>query len=152
MEHICHFPRSFCCISFDCMSEGIHTCGSCQSLWHGGHHFRINNCDDWHVMWVNAYKFTFSFYICDNIINSYLCCCTCCCRNCNDRYTRFPGRSCTFQTSYVFEFRVCNNNTDCFGSVHRRTTADCDQIIRFRILKCLNTVLYVLDCRVRFDV
>ena len=134
------------------MCQSVHTCRSCQSFWHGGHHFRINDCNDRHVMWVNTYEFTFSFYISDNVVDCYLCCCTCCCRNCNDRYTRFLSRSCTFQASYVFKFRVCNDDTDCFGSIHRRTTTDRNQIICTGILECLNTVLYVLNCWIGFDV
>ncbi len=39
-------------------------------------------------MRVNAYEFTFSFYIGDNIVDRNLCSSTGCCRNGDDRYTR----------------------------------------------------------------
>ena len=152
MEHICHFPCSFCSISFNCMSQGIHTCRSSQSLRHRRHHFRIYNCDDRHVMRVNTYKFTFLFYICNNVVNCYFCCCTCCCRNCNDRHTRFLCRCCTFQTSYIFKFRICDDDTDCFRGVHRRTTTNCDNIICSGFLERFYTMLYILDRWICFDI
>ena len=31
---------------------------------------------------------------------------------------------------YIFKFRVCDDDTDCFGSIHRRTTTDCNDVIR----------------------
>ena len=152
MEHICHFPCSFCGVTFDCMSQCIHTGRSSQSFRHRGHHFRINNCDDRHIMWINTHEFTFLFYICDNVVDSNLCCGTCCCRNCDDRYTRILCRRGTFQASYIFKLRVCDDDTDCFCSIHRGTTTDCNDIICTGILECSHTILYILDSWVRFDV
>ena len=152
MEHICHFPCSFCGISFDCMCQCIHTCRSGQALRHRRHHFRINNCDDRHIMWVNTYEFTFLFNISNNVVNSNFCSGSCCCRNCNDRYARFLCRCSAFQTSYIFKFRIRNDNSNCFCSIHRRTATDCNDIICTGFFKCGHTILYVLDCRVCLNI
>ena len=152
MEHICHFPSSFCCISFNCMCQGIHTCGSCKSLWHRGHHIRVNNCDNRHVMWVNTNEFSLSFNICDNVVDCNLSSCSGCCWNCDDRNTRFCCRCNTFKASYIFKFRVCDDDTDCFGSIHRRTTTDCNDVICISFLECFYSVLYIFDCWVCFDI
>ena len=152
MEHICHLPCSLCCISFDCMCKSIHTCGSCQSFWHRGHHIWVYNCDDRHIMWVNTDKFSLLLYICNNVVDRNLCCCTCCCRNCNDRYTRFLSWRNTFQTSYILEFRISNNDTDCFCCIHGRSSTDCYNVISLSALECCNTILYVLNRRIGFDV
>ena len=34
MEHISHFPSTFCCISFNGMCQSIHTGRSSKSFWH----------------------------------------------------------------------------------------------------------------------
>ena len=152
MEHICHFPCCFCCVSFNCMCQCIHTCRSCQSLWHRRHHVWVYNCDDWHIVWVNTHKFSFLFYICDNIVDCYLCCCSCCCWNCDDWYTRFLCRCNTFQTSNIFKFRVCNDDTDCFCCIHRRTATNSNNVISSCFLKCFYSMLYIFDCWVGFDI
>ena len=46
MEHICHLPGSFCCVSLDSMCKSIHSSCCCKALWHCCHHIRINNCDN----------------------------------------------------------------------------------------------------------
>ena len=89
MEHIGHFPGSLCCIAFDGMGQGIHTCRSGKSLRHGGHHIRVNDRNDRHVMRVNAYKFTLSLDIGDNIVDRNFSSSTGCCWNGDDRNTRF---------------------------------------------------------------
>ena len=152
MEHIGHFPCSFCSISFDCMCQGIHTGRSSQSFRHGGHHFRIDHCDDRHIVRVYADKLTFTLYIGDNIVDRNFCCCSGCGWYRNDRYTWVFGRCSSFQTSDIFKFRIGNDDTDCFCSIHGRTAADGDDIICFGIFKCLNTMFYIVDGRVRLDI
>ena len=152
MEHICHFPCSFCRISLNCMCQCIHTGRCSQSFWHGRHHFRIDNRNDRHIMRIYAYKFTFSLYVCDNVIDRNLRRCTCCRRNCDDRYTRVLCRCHTFETSHILKFRICDNNADRFGSIHRRTASNCDQIICAGIFKRLNTMLYIFDGRIWFNI
>ena len=134
------------------MCQGIHTCRSCQSLWHRRHHLRIYDCDNRHVVRIYTDEFSLLLDISDNIVDRYLCCCSCCCRHCNDRNTWILGWCCSFQTSYIFEFRIGNDDTDCFGCIHRRSSADCDNIISSRFLKCLNSVLYILNRRIWFNV
>ena len=152
MEHICHFPCSLSCISLDCMCQGIHTGGSCQSFWHGGHHIRINDCNHRHVVRINTDKFSLSLHIRDNVVDCNFCCCTSGCRYCNDRYTWFFRRSNAFKTSDILKFRVRDNDSDRFGSIHGRAASDRDQIISTCFLKCLYTMLYVLDRRICFDI
>ena len=152
MEHICHFPCSLSCISLDCMCQGIHTGGSCQSFWHGGHHIRINDRDHRHVVRINTDKFSLSLHIRDNVVDCNFCCCTSGCRYCNDRYAWFFRGCNSLKTSDILKFRIGNNDSDRFWGIHRRSSTDCDQVISFRFLKCLNAVLYILDRRVCFDI
>ena len=152
MEHIGHFPGSLCCIAFDGMGQGIHTCRSGKSLRHGGHHIRVNDRNDRHVMRVNAYKFTFSLDIGDNIVDRNLGSSTGCCRNGDDRNTRFFRRCNTLKTSYILKFRVCDDDADRFGGIHGGAAADGDQVVSAGCLKGFNTVLDILDRRVCFNI
>lgn len=61
-------------------------------FWHGGHHLRVNNCDDRHVMRIYTYEFSLSLNICDNVVDGNLSCSTCCSWNCNNRNARILGR------------------------------------------------------------
>ena len=152
MEHIGHFPCSFCGVALDSVGQSVHTGGSGQSFRHGGHHLRINNCDDRHVVRVNAYEFTFSLYVGDNVVDGNLCSSTCCGRNSDDRYAGILGRCSALKASDILELRVCDDDTDGFGSIHGRTAADCDQIISAGCLESFYAVFYVFDGRVWFDV
>ena len=152
MEHISHLPGCLCCISFDCVSQGIHSGRCCQSFWHRRHHFRVNHCDYRHIMWIYTYKFSLFLYVCNNVIDRYFCCCTGCCWNCNNRNARVLCRCNTFQTSYIFKFRICNNDTNCLGCIHGWSSTDCNNIICFCIFKCLNAMLHILDGRVCFNI
>ena len=134
------------------MGQSIHTGGSGQSFWHGGHHFRVNNCDDRHVVWVNTYEFTFSFHIGNNIVDGYFRSSSGCGRYGDDRYARLFGRSHALKASHIFKFRVCDDDADGFGSIHGGTTADSNQIISTGILEGLYAVLYIFDGWIRFDV
>ena len=103
-------------------------------------------------MWIYADKFSLSLNICNNIVDGNFCCCTCCCWYCDDRYTRFLCRSNAFETSYIFKLRICNDNSDCFGSIHGRSSANCDKIICTGFFECLYTMLYVFNGWVCFDI
>lgn len=89
VEHICHFPGCFCSVSFDGVCQGIHTGRSSKSLWHGRHHLRIYDCDNWHIVWVNTYKFTLLFHIGNDVVDGNFCRSTSGGRNSDDRYTWF---------------------------------------------------------------
>ena len=93
MEHVCHFPCSFCDVSFDSMCQSIHTCWCCKTIWHTAHHIRVNDSYYWNIFRVYTNKFTLFFIIFDNVVDCYLCCCSCCCRYGNDRYSWFCCRS-----------------------------------------------------------
>ena len=103
-------------------------------------------------MWVNTYEFTFSFHVGNDIVDGYFRSSSGCGRYSDDRYARFLGRSHTLEASDIFKFRVCDDDTDGFGSIHGRTSADSDQIISTGILEGLYAVLYIFDGWIRFDV
>ena len=103
-------------------------------------------------MRIHTDQFSFSFHICDHIVDGNFCSCSCSCRNGNDWNTGFCCRRHTLQTSYVFKFRICNDNTDCLCGIHRRTAANCNNVICFGSFECGNTILYIFDGRVCFDV
>ena len=103
-------------------------------------------------MWVNAYEFSLFLNICDNVVDGYLSSGSCSGRYCDDRNARLLGWSNTLKTSYILELRVCDNDTDCLGSIHRRSTTDCDNVISAGILECLHTMLYILNGWVCFNI
>ena len=152
MEHVSHFPCSFCGVAFDCVSQSVHTGGSGQAFRHGGHHIRVNNCDDRHIVRVNAYEFTFSLYVGDNVVDGNLCSSTGCSRNGDDRYTRIFGRCGALKASDILKLRVCDDDTDGFRGIHRRTAADGDQIVSAGCLESFYAVFYVFDGRVWLDI
>ena len=80
-------------------------------------------------MRVNAYKFTLSFDIGDNIVDRNLGSSTGCCRNGDDRNTRFFRRCNTLKTSYILKLRVCDDDADRFGGIHGGAAADGDQVV-----------------------
>ena len=152
VEHICHFPGCFCSVSFDGVCQGIHTGRSSKSLWHGRHHLRIYDCDNWHIVWVNTYKFTLLFHIGNDVVDGNFCRSTSSGRNSDDRYTWFFGRSYALKAAHIFKFRIGNDDTDGFGSIHGRATADCNEVVGTGILECLYTVLDILDGWIWFDI
>ena len=152
MEHIGHFPSSFCGVSLNSMSQSIHTGSSSQTFWHGGHHVRVNDSNNRHIMWVNTDKFSLSFHIGDNVVDGYFSCGTCCGRNSDNWNTWFFGWSNTFQASDILKFRICNDDADCFCCVHRRTAANRYDIISAGSFECSNTVLYIFNSWICFDV
>ena len=152
MEHIRQLPSTCSDVTLNCMSKCIHTSCSCQSLWHTGHHLRIYKCNNRDILRVYAYHLTILLNISDNVVDSNLCCSTSCCRNCKNRNRLILCRCNTLKASDIFKLWVCNYNTDTLCSIHRRTTTDCDQVISTRLLECLNTSLYILDCWVWLNV
>ena len=145
MEHIGQFPCSYCNISFNRMCQCIHSCCSRQALWHRRHHIRINKCNNRNIMRVYTNHFTIFRRIGNYIVNRNLGSRSRCRRYCENRYTLIPCIDCTFKTYHIFMLRVINNNSNCFCCIHRRTTAYRNQIIRFCILECLHTSLYILN-------
>ena len=103
-------------------------------------------------MCIYTNEFTFLFHVSDNVVNGNFCCCSCCSWNCDDRDRWLLGRCYTFQASYIFKFRIGNDDTDRFCCIHRRTAADSDQIISTGFLKCCYTSLYILNSWVWFDI
>ena len=152
MEHICHFPCCLCGITFNRMSQGIHT-GRCrQSLRHGSHHFRVYNCDDRHIMRIYTDKLTLALYISNNIVDRNLCCCTCCGRNCYDRDAGLLCRCYALKAAYIFKLRIGNDDTDRLGSIHGGASADCNNIVCSGRLKGCHTVLYIINSRIGLDI
>ena len=152
MEHICHLPCRLRRVTLDGMCQRIHS-GRCrQSLRHGGHHFRIYHSNDRHIMRIYAYKLSLSLNIRDNIVDRNLCSGTCGCRHSNDRHTRLPGRRNALQASDVLKFRICDDNADRFCRIHRRSAADCNDIVRSGFFERSHTGLHVLNRRICLDV
>ena len=103
-------------------------------------------------MRVYAYEFSLLFYICNNVVNGNFCCSSCCSRYCNDRNRRILGCCSSFQASYICKFRICNDDTDCLGSIHGRSSTDCYDIICTCCLECLDSMLYIFDGRIWLDI
>ena len=103
-------------------------------------------------MRVNAYEFTFSFYVGDNVVDGNLCSSTGCSRNGDDRYTWIFGRCGALKASDILKLRVCDDDTDGFGGIHRRAAADGDQIVSAGCLESFYAVFYVFDGRVWLDI
>ena len=72
VEHIGKFPCACGNVSFDGMSQGIHSGGGCQALWHAGHHIRVNDGNDRDVMGIYAYEFAALFYVGNDIVDGNL--------------------------------------------------------------------------------
>ena len=152
MEHIGHFPCSLGGVAFDCVGQSIHTGRSGQALWHGGHHIGINDCDDRHVVGVNAYEFALALYVGDNVVDGNLCSGAGSGRNGDNRNAGLFGGSNAFEAADVFKFLVGDDDADGLGGIHRGTAADCDDVVSAGSLERCNAVLYVFDGRVCFDI
>ena len=100
---------------------------------------------------VHAYHLAVILNICNNIINRNLSRRTCRCGNRNNRNTLVLRRRNALQAPDIRELRILNNNTDCLGSIHGRTAADRDNIIRSRLLKSFHTGLNILNRRIRLN-
>ena len=151
MEHIRKLPGTQGRIAFDCVREGVHTCGGSQALWHTGHHVWVYKGDDRNVMYVNTDKFTFFFDIGNNVVNGDFCCGTGSGWNGKDWNTGILCRGNAFKTADIFKFRVGNDNTNGFGRIHGGTAANGDQVICARSLKGRNTCLHIFDGGIRLD-
>ncbi len=112
VEHVSHFPCRLGGVTLNCVSQSVHASRGGQAFRHGGHHIRVYNCDDGHIMRVYAYEFTFSFYVGDNVVDGNLCSSTGCSRNGDDRDTRIFGRCGALQASDILKLRVCDDDTD----------------------------------------
>ncbi len=93
-------------VAFDCVSQSVHTGGSGQALRHGGHHIRVNDCDDRDIVGSTHTNLRFLLYVGDNVVDGNLCSGTCCSRNGDDRYARFLGRCDALKASDILKLRV----------------------------------------------
>ena len=152
MEHVGQLPCSGCDISLYGVSQSIHTCGSCKSLWHRTHHLRIHKCNNRNILRINTYHFAVLLYIGNNVVDRYLSRCSCGGWYCKYRYGFVFGRCNTLKTSDICEFRVGNNYSDTLSCVHGRTATYCDNVVSTGCLESLHALLNILYCWVWLDV
>ena len=145
MEHIRKLPCACCNVTLDRMCQSVHTCRCGQSLWHTGHHLRINKCNNRNIMWIHTYHLAVLLYICNNVIDRNLCSGTCCRRYSKNRHTLVFGIGNALQTAHICKFRILHNNTNTFGGIHRRTSTDRNNVISACCLTCCYTCLNILN-------
>ena len=152
VEHIGHLPCRLGGVTFDSVGQSIHTGRSGQSLGHRRHHLGIYHSDNRHIMRIYAYELTLALYISDNVVDGNLCCGTCCGGHCDDGYAGLLGRCYAFQATYIFEFRVGNDDTDGFGGIHGGAAADGDDIVCAGCLESSHTVFHIVNGGVSLNI
>ena len=102
-------------------------------------------------MYVDAHHLPVLFGIRDDVIDRDFRRRTGSGRHRDDRNGFVLRRRRTFQTSYIGKFRIFNDDSYCFCSIHGRTAADGNDAVSAHFLKCFHAVLYVFNCRIGFD-
>ena len=152
MEHIGKLPSTLCNVAFDSVCKSVHTCCSSKTLWHCFSHIRVNESNYRDIVRVNTNHLSVLFNVCNNVVDCNFSSSTGCCRNCENRHALVLCISNAFKASYISKFRVCDDDTDSLCCVHRRTAADCNNVVSACCLDSFNASLYILNCWVRLDV
>lgn len=72
MEHVRHLPRGEGDVPLDGVRERVHAGGGGQALGHGGHHVRIDDGDDGHVVRVHADELALALHVRDDVVDRHL--------------------------------------------------------------------------------
>ena len=152
MEHISHLPGASCGVAFNGMCQGIHTGRSGQSFWHGGHHLRIDNCHDGHVMRINADELALLFHIGDHVVDGHFGSGAGSGGNSDGGHARILGGGHAFEASHIFKLRIGNDDADGLGGIHGRTAADGDDVVSAGLFESSHTGLHIFNRGIGLDV
>ena len=143
-----------CCrnISFNCMSNCVHTCMSNKLLRHGFCKSRVNNSNIRCNFKVCNWKFYTFLIICDNRKSCYFCCCTRCWWNCTEMSlcTKF-WQSKNFAHIFKSCFRIFIFYPHGFCSIYRRTTTNSNNPVWIKFLHGFSTFHYSFNGRIWFN-
>ena len=151
MEHIRNFPGCLCGIALDGVSQRIHTSCGGQSLWHGGHHIRVNNGNCRDIVGIHTDELPLFFHIGNDIVDGNFCGSAGCCGNSNGGNSVVLCRRNALQRTHIRKFRIGNDNADRLCGIHRRAAADGNNGIRSARLKSRYTLLHILDGGIGLD-
>ena len=139
-------------IALDGVCQSVHTGGGGQAAGHGGHHIRINDCHVRDIVGVHADEFTFFLHVRDDIVDGGLRAGSAGGRHCDREDGAVLCRSDALERTDVIVLGIVHDNTDALAGIHGGAAADRDHEISAGSAVGIDTLLHILDGRIRLDV
>ena len=133
------------------MCQRIHAGGGSERLGQRVHQFRVDNGHGRNVVGIDAHHFLLFLLVDNHIVDGHFSACSCCGGQCDDRHRLVGGGSATFERHHIGKVGIGHHDSDTFGRVHRRTTANGNDTVGSRCLESLHALLHIGNGWVGFD-